>query len=126
MRSDAIVIIGVKFQNPAQMFLAQDNGVVQTLAPDRSDKLFGNAILREAVQFSPVAAVTRRLRAMGIRHKPRSIGSACSTQMRRLLAWSNSIKPTTRDAAPATARQAVQLLAFSTSPKGRRVNGPFA
>jgi hypothetical protein len=43
MRSDAVVIIGVKFQNPAQMFLAQDNDVVQTLAPDRSDQPFGNA-----------------------------------------------------------------------------------
>src|SRR5665811_2141026 len=45
MRSDAVVIIGVRFQNPAQMFLAQDNDVVQTLAPDRSDQPCGKAIL---------------------------------------------------------------------------------
>jgi len=45
MRSDAVVIIGVRFQNPAQMFLAQDNDVVQALAPDRSDQPFGKAIL---------------------------------------------------------------------------------
>src|ERR1700737_4076030 len=35
----------VRFQNPAQMRLAQDNDVVQTLAPDRSDQPFGKAIL---------------------------------------------------------------------------------
>src|SRR5437016_4538634 len=45
MRSDAVVIIGIKLQNPAQMFLTQDNDVVQTLAPDRSDQPFANAIL---------------------------------------------------------------------------------
>ena len=35
----------VVFQNPAQMFFVQDNDVVQTLAPDRSDQSFGKAIL---------------------------------------------------------------------------------
>src|SRR5258707_11076081 len=45
MRSNAIVIGRIVFQNPAQMFLAQDNDVVQTLAPDRSDQPFGKAIL---------------------------------------------------------------------------------
>ena len=45
MRSDVVVIIGVRFQNPAQTFLAQDNDVVQTLASDRSDQPFGKAIL---------------------------------------------------------------------------------
>src|SRR4030081_2811815 len=38
MRSDAVVIIGVRFQNPAQMLLAEDNEVIQTLTPDRSDQ----------------------------------------------------------------------------------------
>src|ERR1700737_4164528 len=45
MRSNAVVIGRIVFQNPAQMFLAQDNDVVQTLAPDRPDQPFGKAIL---------------------------------------------------------------------------------
>src|SRR6202050_5567887 len=45
MRSYAIVIVGVGFKNPAQMRLAQDNDVVHTLTPDRSDQPFGKAIL---------------------------------------------------------------------------------
>src|SRR6202042_1732152 len=45
MRSDAIMIVGVGFQDPTQMGLAQDNDVVQTLTPDRSDQPFGKAIL---------------------------------------------------------------------------------
>src|SRR5271163_4527970 len=45
MRSDAIIIVGVGFQNSAQMHLAQDNDVVHTLTPDRSDQPFGKAIL---------------------------------------------------------------------------------
>jgi len=34
MRSNAVVIGRIVFQNPAQMFLAQDNDLVQTLAPE--------------------------------------------------------------------------------------------
>src|ERR1700733_2216138 len=45
MRSVAIVIVGVGFQNSAQMRLAQDNDVVHKVAPDRSDQPFGKAIL---------------------------------------------------------------------------------
>src|SRR5258707_14331599 len=45
MRSDVIVIVGVGFHDPTQMHLAQDNDVVHTLTPDRSDQLFGKAIL---------------------------------------------------------------------------------
>src|SRR6202023_2891420 len=45
MRSDAIVIVGVGFQDPTQMHLAQDDDVVHTFAPARSDQPFGNAIL---------------------------------------------------------------------------------
>src|SRR3979411_737750 len=41
MRSDAVVIVGIGFQNPAQMRLAQDNDVVHTLTPDRSDQPAG-------------------------------------------------------------------------------------
>jgi hypothetical protein len=45
MRSDAIAIVGVGFQGAAQMHLAQDNDVVHTFTPDRSDQPFGKAIL---------------------------------------------------------------------------------
>src|SRR6202051_673843 len=45
MRSDAIIIVGVGFQDPTQMRLAQDKDVVHTLTPDRSDQPFGKAIL---------------------------------------------------------------------------------
>src|ERR1700687_3868995 len=45
MRSHAVVIVRIVFQNPTQMLLAQDNDVVQTLAPDRSDQPFGKAVL---------------------------------------------------------------------------------
>src|ERR1700721_873831 len=45
MRSDATVIVGVSFQDPAQMHLVQDNDVVCTLTPDRSDQPFGKTVL---------------------------------------------------------------------------------
>ena len=45
MRSDAIIIVGVGFQDPTQMDLAQDNDVVRTLTPDRSDQPFDKAVL---------------------------------------------------------------------------------
>jgi len=45
MRSEIIIIAGVRFQNPAQMRLAQDNNVVDTFTPDRSDQPFGKSIL---------------------------------------------------------------------------------
>src|SRR5271168_1381138 len=45
MRSDEIIMVGVGFQDPTQMHLAQDNDVVHTLTPDRSDQPFGKAIL---------------------------------------------------------------------------------
>jgi hypothetical protein len=41
MRSDAIVIVGVRFHDPAQMHLAQDNDVVHRIDPiSRSAKPF--------------------------------------------------------------------------------------
>src|SRR6202795_1538333 len=45
MRSDFIVIACIRFQNPGQMRLAQDNDVVQTFTPDRSDQPFDKPIL---------------------------------------------------------------------------------
>jgi hypothetical protein len=46
MRSNAVVIGRIVFQNSAQMCLAQNDDVIQTLAPDRSDQPFGKAILQ--------------------------------------------------------------------------------
>src|SRR5260221_4656580 len=45
MRSEAIIIVGVGFQDPTQMHLAQDNDVVHTFTPDRSDQPFDKAVL---------------------------------------------------------------------------------
>jgi hypothetical protein len=45
MRSDAVVIVGAGFRDPMQMHLAQDNDMVNTFTPDRSDQPFGKAIL---------------------------------------------------------------------------------
>src|SRR6202043_3335276 len=39
----SIVIVGI--QDPTQMHLAQDNDVVHTFTPDRSDQPFGKAVL---------------------------------------------------------------------------------
>src|ERR1700716_3119695 len=45
MSSDAVVIVRIRSEDSAQMHLAQDNDVVHTLTPDRSDQPFGKAIL---------------------------------------------------------------------------------
>ena len=45
MRSDAIVVVGVGFQDPTQTHLVQDNDVVHALTPDRSDQPFGKTVL---------------------------------------------------------------------------------
>src|SRR5258708_7176695 len=45
MSSDAVVIVRIRSQDSAQMHLAQDNDVVHTLTPDRSDQPLGKAIL---------------------------------------------------------------------------------
>jgi hypothetical protein len=45
MRSEIVIIVDVTFQNSAQMRLAQDNDVVHTFTPDRSDQPFGKSIL---------------------------------------------------------------------------------
>jgi hypothetical protein len=44
-RSDSVVVTGVRFQDATQMRLAQDNHVIDALAPDRADQPFRNAIL---------------------------------------------------------------------------------
>jgi hypothetical protein len=38
MRSDAVIVAGVGFQDATQMRLAQDNDVVHTFTPDQSDQ----------------------------------------------------------------------------------------
>src|SRR6476659_1407743 len=45
MRSETVVIVSVRFQDPMQMRLAADDCVIETLAPDGSDQPFGKAIL---------------------------------------------------------------------------------
>jgi len=46
MRSEAVVVGGIGFQSSARMCLAQDNDVVQTFTPDRSDQPIDKVILR--------------------------------------------------------------------------------
>ena len=41
MRSNAVIIGRIVFQDSAQMCLAQNDDVIQTFAPDRSDQPFG-------------------------------------------------------------------------------------
>src|SRR5882757_5674667 len=45
MCSNVVVIASIESQDSAQMHLAQDNDVVHTFTPDRSDQPFGKAIL---------------------------------------------------------------------------------
>src|SRR3982074_2073782 len=45
MCSNVVVIVGIGSQDSAQMHLAQDNDVVHTFTPDRSDQPFGKAVL---------------------------------------------------------------------------------
>jgi hypothetical protein len=45
VRPHLIIVASVRFQNPAQMCLAQDNDVVHTFTTDRSDQPFNKAIL---------------------------------------------------------------------------------
>src|SRR5882724_11564093 len=45
MCSNVVVIASIGSQNSTQMRLAQDDEMVHTLAPDRSDQPFGKAIL---------------------------------------------------------------------------------
>jgi hypothetical protein len=45
IRSDAVVVMGVRIQNPTQMRLAQNNHMIDALAPDRSFQPLGKSIL---------------------------------------------------------------------------------
>src|SRR5882757_4798740 len=45
VRPRLIIVASVRFQDPAQMGLAQDNDVVHTFTPDGSDQPFDKAIL---------------------------------------------------------------------------------
>src|SRR5258708_20239100 len=45
MCSNVVVIASIGSQDSAQMHLAEDNDVVHTFTPDRSDQPFGEAIL---------------------------------------------------------------------------------
>jgi transposase len=51
MRSDSVVVTGVRFQNATQMRLAQHNHMIDALAPDRADQPFSNAILPRLARF---------------------------------------------------------------------------
>src|SRR5471032_2348744 len=97
MRSDAIVIVGVGFQDPTQMHLAQDNDVVNTFTPDRSDQPFGKAVLpgrgrcgrlvpdahgaqsaRDDAAIDPVAIADEVVRSLILRS---SSAGACGAQV---------------------------------------------
>src|ERR1035437_9897635 len=45
MSSDVVIIANIGAQSPAQMRLIQDDEMIHTLAPDRSDQPVGKAIL---------------------------------------------------------------------------------
>jgi hypothetical protein len=64
MRSETVVIVSVGFQDLTQMRLATDDYVIDTLAPDRSDKPFAKAILpgrgwRNRLSLMPIARSRR-------------------------------------------------------------------
>src|SRR5260370_7353974 len=58
MRSGPVVVASIRSEKPALMRLAQDNDVVHTFAPDRSDQPFDKTILprwRRCDRFVPNA-----------------------------------------------------------------------
>jgi hypothetical protein len=52
-----IVVANVAFQNLTQMYLAQDNDVVHTFTPDRSDLPFGKAVPKDR-QLHSIRSIT--------------------------------------------------------------------
>jgi len=48
VRARLIIVASVTFQNAAQMHLAHDDGVVQTLPADRSDQPFAKAVVKSS------------------------------------------------------------------------------
>ena len=45
VRSQIVVIAGISLQNPAEVYLAQGDHMVEALASDRSNQSFGEAVL---------------------------------------------------------------------------------
>jgi hypothetical protein len=72
MRSE-IIIAGVRFQNSAQMRLAQDNDVVHTFTPDRSDQPFDAGVM--GLSRMPMAR-NRRVTTLPQSGRDRGSGSA--------------------------------------------------
>ena len=60
--SDPVIVASIRSQNPAQVCLAQDNDVVQTLTPDRSDQPFGNAIQVRTTRWQALWLLGREVR----------------------------------------------------------------
>src|SRR5665647_1034892 len=60
MRSDVIVIASIGSQDPAQMRLAQNDKMIHTLAPHRSDQPFGKAILRTMARSTKTTMASAR------------------------------------------------------------------
>jgi hypothetical protein len=68
VRPDVVVVIGVTLQNLPQMSLAQDDEVIEALAPDRSDQPFRKAVLPGcpgAMGLSRMPMARMRRRATG-------------------------------------------------------------
>src|SRR5437879_1285965 len=103
MSSDAVVVMSVGFQNPTEMRLAQNDYVVYTLTPDRSDQPFGKAILPRrgwcnglvhdahgtqsarddnAVDLIPISDHIARSHVPG-----KSLGDLTCTPLRRRVGW---------------------------------------
>jgi hypothetical protein len=80
MRSHAVVIVRIVFQNPTQMFLVQDNDVVQTLAPDRTDQPFGICVVKSS-QLHSYRLIGRKHGGNGLRHRGHS-GPPMGVQLR--------------------------------------------
>jgi hypothetical protein len=48
MRSESVVVTGVRFQNATQMRLAQHNHMIGARAPDGTDEPFGVSIVKSS------------------------------------------------------------------------------
>src|SRR6266436_1003390 len=56
MRSDSVVVLGVRFQTATQMRLAQDNHMIDALTPNRSDQPLSKTTLpRRGWCHGPIA-----------------------------------------------------------------------
>ena len=76
MRSHAVIIVRIVFQNPTQMFLAQDNDVVQTRAGSiRSAARQSHSAKVKLVQWSCLEYATSR------RHPEALTNSVAATKL---------------------------------------------